>query len=104
MKVERALLALPQVEVSWSGVRDPQAGDLLALYSPPDAFKQHKAPIKFINASDAEGYLRSRAGRLPLRLVNLRRCGGGPFGVTASGRVGGAMCMQPFVCDQWSQS
>lgn len=60
------------VEVSWSGVRDPQPGDLLALYTPPDAYKQHKAPVKFVNASDAEGYLRSGAGSLPLRLVNLR--------------------------------
>jgi len=61
------------VELSWSGVRDPQPDDLLALYTPPDAYKQHKAPVKFVNASDAEGYLSSGGGRLALRLVNLRR-------------------------------
>lgn len=59
--------------MSWSGVRNPQPSDLLAVYAPPDAFKQQRAPVKFINASDAEGYLWSGAGSLALRLVNLRR-------------------------------
>lgn len=64
-----------QMEVSFSGVPDPQSSDLLAVYSPPDAYAAGAAPVKFANASEAEGYMETGSGVLKLRLVNIRRLG-----------------------------
>ncbi|KAL4435011.1 hypothetical protein ABPG77_003836 [Micractinium sp. CCAP 211/92] len=60
------------IEVSWSGVPSPDPSDLLAVYSPPNAYADGRAPIKFANASDAPGHLASGGGSLTLRLVNMR--------------------------------
>ncbi|KAL4458159.1 hypothetical protein ABPG75_013024 [Micractinium tetrahymenae] len=60
------------IVVSWSGVPSPDPSDLLAVYSPPDAYAAGKAPIKFANASDSQGHLASGAGSVQLRLLNLR--------------------------------
>ncbi len=40
--------------------------------SPPNAYADGRAPIKFANASDAPGHLASGGGSLTLRLVNMR--------------------------------
>lgn len=60
------------ITVSWSGVPSPDPSDLLAVYSPPDAYAAGSAPVKFANASDAPSHLASGGGSLALRLVNLR--------------------------------
>lgn len=63
---------ITQVEVSWEGVPDPQDTDLLAVYSPPDAFAHGASPIKFANCSEAPHHVARGSGTLALRLVNVR--------------------------------
>jgi hypothetical protein len=55
--------------VSVQGIPDPRPTDLLALFSPPDAFKQLAAPIKYENLTASPDYLRT--GSATLRQVPL---------------------------------
>ena len=46
------------------GVSDPQPTDLLALFSPPDAYERQAAPVKYENCTASPDYLQTGSASL----------------------------------------
>lgn len=60
------------VEVSFEGVGSPHKGDWVGVYSPADADVHSTAPVKWQHADVSAEYLRTGAGKLRFRLINMR--------------------------------
>ncbi|GAX76191.1 hypothetical protein CEUSTIGMA_g3635.t1 [Chlamydomonas eustigma] len=62
------------VNVSWSGISNPSAYDVIALYSPAKADVTKKIPVQIMNASSTTpSYGQSGAGWTIFKLINTRQ-------------------------------